>query len=106
MMMRHHIKFDQSEILSGKTFTKVQNIHCDLDLEYRKQHFHKTLQLMNMQCQTKLVAYKSAVQNIIIIKIVMISLYELKLSYCDLGFEDSNPFFAHDTLVYNDVSPY
>ena len=27
-------KFDLSEILSGKTFTEVQNHHCDLDLEY------------------------------------------------------------------------
>ena len=36
----------------------------------------------------------------------MISLYEPKLSYCDLDLEDSNPFFAHDTLAYNDVSPY
>ena len=36
----------------------------------------------------------------------MISLYEPKLSYCDLDLEDSNPFFAHDTLAYDDVSPY
>ena len=36
----------------------------------------------------------------------MILLNELKLSYCDLDLEDSNPFFAHDTQVYNDVSPY
>ena len=34
----------------------------------------------------------------------MISLHEPKLSYCDLDLEDSNPFFAHDTLVYNYVS--
>ena len=33
-------------------------------------------------------------------------MYEHKLSYCDLDLEDSNPFFAHDTQVYNDVSPY
>ena len=30
MMMHHHIKFDRSEILSGQTFTEVQNLHCDL----------------------------------------------------------------------------
>ena len=36
----------------------------------------------------------------------MISLYERKFSYCDLDLEDRNPFFAHDTLAYNDVSPY
>ena len=39
MMMHHHTKFDQSEILSGQTFTKVQTLHCDLDLEYRKASF-------------------------------------------------------------------
>ena len=43
MMMHHHTKFDQSEILSGQTVTEVQNLHCDLDLEYRKQPFYKTL---------------------------------------------------------------
>ena len=31
MMMHHHTKFDRSEILSGQTFTEVQNLHCDLD---------------------------------------------------------------------------
>ena len=36
----------------------------------------------------------------------MISLYEPKLNYCDLDLQDSNPFFAHDTLAYNDVSLY
>jgi len=36
----------------------------------------------------------------------MILLYKPKLSYCDLDLEDSNPFLAHDTLAYNDVSPY
>ena len=36
----------------------------------------------------------------------MISLYEPKLSYCDLDLEDSNPFFAPAILAYNDVSPY
>ena len=33
MMMHHHTKFDQLEILSGQTFTEVQNLHCDLDLD-------------------------------------------------------------------------
>ena len=36
MMMHHHTKFDQSEILSGQTFTEVQNFHYDLDLEHSK----------------------------------------------------------------------
>ena len=39
MMMHHHTKFDQSERLSGQTFTEVQNLHCDLDLEYSKATF-------------------------------------------------------------------
>ena len=34
-----------------------------------------------------------------IIETVMISSYEPKLSYCDLDLEDSNPFFAHGTLI-------
>ena len=58
---------------------------------------------MNMHCKTKFVAKTSSVQNI---EIVMISLYEPKLSYCDLDLEDSKLFFAHDTLAYNDVSVY
>ena len=57
-MMHHHTKFDRSEMLSGQTFTEVQNLYCDLDLEYRKQPYLKTLQLMNMHCQTKLAAQK------------------------------------------------
>ena len=57
-MMHHHTKFVRSEILSGQTFTEVQNHHCDLDLEYTKQPFHKILQHMNMHSQTKLVAKK------------------------------------------------
>ena len=39
MMMHHHTKFDRSEILSGQTFTEVQNLHCDHDLEYSKATF-------------------------------------------------------------------
>ena len=39
MMMRHHTKFDRSEILSGQIFTEVQNLHYDLDHEYNKTSF-------------------------------------------------------------------
>ena len=39
MMMHYHTEFDRSEILSGQTFTEVQNLHCDLDLEYSKATF-------------------------------------------------------------------
>ena len=37
MMMNHHTKFDRSEILSGQTFTEVQNLHYDL--KYSKTTF-------------------------------------------------------------------
>ena len=39
MMMHHLTKFDWSEILSRQTFAEVQNLHCDLDLEYSKATF-------------------------------------------------------------------
>ena len=39
MMMHQHTKFDRSEILSGQTFTEVQNLHYDLDLDYSKATF-------------------------------------------------------------------
>ena len=39
MMIHHHAEFDRSEILSRQTFTEVQNLHCDLDLEYSKATF-------------------------------------------------------------------
>ena len=35
----------------------------------------------------------------------MIPLDESKLSYCDLDLKDNNPYFTHNTLAYNDVSP-
>ena len=38
-MMHHHAKFDRLEIFSGQTFTEVQNLYCDLDLEYSKANF-------------------------------------------------------------------
>ena len=37
--MHHYTKFDRSEILSGKTFTEVQNLQYDLDIEYIKAIF-------------------------------------------------------------------
>ena len=37
--MRHHTKFNRPEILSGQTFTKVQNLEYDLDLDYSKATF-------------------------------------------------------------------
>ena len=39
MMMHHHTKFDQSQILPRQTFTEVQAPHCDLNLEYSKATF-------------------------------------------------------------------
>ena len=43
MMIHHHNKFDQSEILSRQTFIEVQNLHCDLDLEYSKATFSQDI---------------------------------------------------------------
>ena len=104
-MMHHHTKFDRSEILSGQTFTVVQNLHCDLDLNTAKQPFHKTFLLINMHCQTKLVANKISSSEHIT-EIVIFHCMNRIFSYCDLDLEDRNPFFAYDTLAYNDVSPY
>ena len=105
MMMHHHTKFDRSEILSRQTFIEVQNLHCDLTLNTAKQPFHKTLQLINMHCQTKLVAqtnqqFRTYNRN------SHIWLYEPKFNYYDLDVGDGNPFFTYDALAYNDVSPY
>ena len=52
MMMHHHTKFDWTEILSGQTFTEVQNHHCDLDLEYSKATFSQHSSLWT--CTVKL----------------------------------------------------
>ena len=66
MTMHHHTKFDRSEILSGQTFIEVQNLHCDLDLEYSKATFSQDTPAYEHALSTKLVApqKKSAVQNI------------------------------------------
>ena len=47
----------------GKHLLKFRTFTVTLTLNTAKQPFHKTFQLMNMHCQTKLVAKKSAVQN-------------------------------------------
>ena len=68
MMMHHHTKFDRSEILSEQTFKryclgkhslKFRTFTVTMTLNTTKQPFHKTLQNMNMHCQTKLVAQKN-----------------------------------------------
>ena len=57
-----------------------------LTLNTAKQPFHKTLE--HMHCQTKLVpADINSSEHIP--EIIKISLYEPKLGYCDLDFEDS-----------------
>ena len=55
MMMHHHTKFGRSEILSGQTLFGTFTV--TLTLNTAKQPFHKTLQLINMHCQTKLVTH-------------------------------------------------
>ena len=104
-MMHHRTKFDRSEVLFGQTFTGVLNLHCDLDLEYRKTTFSQDTPAYEHVLSNQVGRQKISSSEHMI-EIVMISLYEPKLSYCDLDLEDSNPFFAHDTLAYNDVTPY
>ena len=57
MMMHHHTKFGRSEILSGQTLFGTFTV--TLTLNTAKQPFHKTLLLMNIHCQTKLIAPKN-----------------------------------------------
>ena len=58
---------------------------------------------MNMHCQTTLVAQKISSSEH---RNSLISFYAPKFSYCDLDLQDRNPFFAYDTLAYNDVLQY
>ena len=65
MMMHHHTKFDRSEILSGQTFTEVQNLHWDLDLEYSKATFSQDTPAYEHALSNKVGRpTKSSVQNI------------------------------------------
>ena len=65
MTMHHHAKFDQSEILSGQTFTEVQNLHCDLDLEHSKATFSQDTPAYEHALSNEVGRpQKSAVQNI------------------------------------------
>ena len=65
MMMHHHTKFDRSEILSGKTFIEIQNLHCDLDLEYSKATFSQDTPAYEQALSNKVGRpTKSSVQNI------------------------------------------
>ena len=88
----------------GKHTPKFRTFTVTLTLNTVKQPFLKTLQLMNMHCQTKLVAQQNQ-QFRTYNRNSHIWLYEPKSSYCDLDLEDGNPFFAYDALAYNDVSP-
>ena len=80
----------------SKHSLKFRTFTVTLTLNTAKQPFHKTLQLMNMHCQTKLVAkknhqFKTYTRN------SHIRLYEPKFSYCDLDLEDKI-HFSHMTL--------
>ena len=87
------------------------NNHWSLDfrtitvtLNTAKQPFHKTLQLMNMHCQTKSVAQKiSSSEHIIEIVIFHCMTWNSITVTLTLKI---NPCFAYDILAYNDVSPY
>ena len=94
MMMHHHTKFDWYCL--GQHSLKFRTFSVTFTLNTANQSFHKTFQLMNMHCQTKLVAPKNQrfrTYN----RNSHISLYEPKFSYCDLDLEDRNPF-SHMTL--------
>ena len=58
-MLHHHTKFERSEILSGQTFTDVQNLHCDLDLEYSKATFSQDTPAYEHALSNKLVAQQN-----------------------------------------------
>ena len=105
MMRDHHTQFDQSEILSRQIFTEVQTLTVTLTLNIANQPFHKTLQLMNMHYQTKLVTLNNQ-QFWTYNRNSHIWLYEPKFNYYELDIGDRNPFFTYDALAYNDVSPY
>ena len=105
MMMHHHTKFADQRYCPGKHSLKFRTTTVTLTLNTAKQPFHKTLQLMNTHCQTKLFAPKNQ-QFRTYNRNSRIWLYEPKFSYCDLDLEDRNPFFAYVALAYNDVSPY
>ena len=61
---------------------------------------------MNMHCQIRLVVKKNQQFRTYITEIAMILLCEPKVIFCDLDLENINPFLAHGTLAFNDVSPY
>ena len=64
-MMHLHTNFDRSEILSGQTFTDVQNLHCELDLEYSKATFSQDTPAYEHALSNKVGRPpKSTVQNI------------------------------------------
>ena len=86
----------------GKHSLKFRTITVTLNTA--KQPFHKTLQLMDMHCQTKLVAQKlSSSEHIIEIVIFHCMTWNSITVTLTLKI---NPFFAYDILAYNDVSPY
>ena len=70
----------------GKHSLKFRTSTVTLTLNTAKQPFHKTLK--HMHCETKLVPIDINSSEHIL-EIVKISLYEPKLGYCDLDFEDS-----------------
>ena len=96
MMIDHHTKFDRSEILSGQTFTEVQNLHCDLDLEYSKATFSQRYSSL-FTCTVKLSWSPQKISSSEhIIEIVIFDCMN-QFSYCDLDLEDIH--FPHMTLI-------
>ena len=74
----------------GKQSLKFRTFPVTLTLNTAKQPFHKTLQLMNMYCQTKLVQqFRSS-------KLTLIETFNLG---CDIDLEHSNPIFSLDSSL-------
>ena len=100
MMMHHHTKFDRSEILSGQTFTEVQNLHCDLDLEYSKATFPSL-----WTCTVKLGWSPQKISS-------SVHIIEIVIFDCMNEIQSLRPWpwslkkIAYDALAYNNVSPY
>ena len=75
-----------------------------LTLNTAKQPFHKTLQIMNTHCQTKLVVKKVSSSEHIIETVIFHCMNRNSVTV-SLTLKIKKKI-ASDTLVYNDVSPY
>ena len=104
-MMYHHTKFDRSEILSRQTFTEVQNLHCDLDLEYSKATFSQdTPAYEHALSNSPYCIWLQMVQRCISSKLTLSEIFNIG---CDIDLEHSKPTFSLDTsllmMIYTQI---